>query len=71
MAAGLAAIPQVDPGKSFSVGAGSGYYDGQTSLAVGMSARVDQDWVVKAGVSTVPSNSQYNQMVNVGVGYSW
>jgi len=71
MAAGLASIPQVDAGKKFSVGAGTGIYGGEASLAVGMSARVKDDWVVKAGVSAVPSNGQFNQMANAGVSYSW
>ena len=71
MAAGLAAIPQVEPGKTFSIGAGSGNYGNQTSLAMGMSARIKNNWILKAGVSMVPSNTQFHQMVNVGVGYSW
>ncbi|WP_432711326.1 YadA C-terminal domain-containing protein [Paraburkholderia acidicola] len=68
MAGALAGLPQVEPGKTFMLGAGLGNYGGYTALAVGGSARVTQNTIVKFGVSTV---SGERMMFNAGVGYSW
>jgi trimeric autotransporter adhesin len=68
MAGALAGMPQVDPGKTFMLGAGVGNYGGYTALAVGGSARVTQNTIVKFGVSTV---SGERVMLNTSIGYSW
>lgn len=71
MAAGLAALPQVEPGKRFGIAAGSGIYMDKISVAVGLSARFLDSLVVKGGISMVPSYGQFNQVGNIGIGYSW
>jgi len=71
MAAGLAALPQVEPGKRFGVAAGTGIYMDKISVAVGLSARFLDSLVVKGGISMVPSYGQFNQVGNIGIGYSW
>jgi trimeric autotransporter adhesin len=68
MAGALAALPQVEPGKTVMLGAGLGNYGGYTALALGGSARVTANTIVKFGVSTVNGD---RMMVNAGVGYSW
>nr|WP_233212631.1 YadA-like family protein [Collimonas sp. PA-H2] len=68
MAGALAGLPQVDSGKTFALGAGIGSYAGYTALAIGASARVSQNAVVKFGVSTT---SGTRTLINAGVGYSW
>nr|WP_244196236.1 YadA C-terminal domain-containing protein [Paraburkholderia susongensis] len=68
MAGALAGLPQVEPGKALMVGAGIGNYGGYTAVAVGASARVAPNTIVKMGVSTVNGS---RVMVNGGIGYSW
>lgn len=70
MAAGLAAIPQVEPGKRFSVGAGTGLYHGQSAMAVGGSGRVGSNTIVKGGVSFSLTKND-DPCANLGVSYSW
>nr|WP_301280510.1 YadA-like family protein [Collimonas arenae] len=67
MAGALSGLPQVEPGKIFSLGAGLGNYAGYTALAIGMSARLGQNTIVKMGVSATSSGT----LINAGVGYSW
>jgi len=71
MAAGLAALPQVEPGKRFGLAAGTGIYMDKISVAVGLSGRFFESLVVKGGISMVPSYGQFNQVGNIGIGYSW
>lgn len=71
MAAGLAALPQVEPGKRFGLAAGTGIYMDKVSVAVGLSGRFFDSLVVKGGISMVPSYGQFNQVGNIGIGYSW
>lgn len=71
MAAGLAALPQVEPGKRFGLAAGTGIYMDKISVAVGLSGRFFDSLVVKGGISMVPSYGQFNQVGNIGIGYSW
>lgn len=66
--AGMANIPQVLEHQTFNVGAGAGYTDGESALAVGFSARAAKDVVVKAAVST---DTQHNFVVGAGVAYGW
>ena len=68
MAGALAALPQVEPGKTFSLGAGLGNYASYTALALGASARVAPDTIVKMGISTT---SGKRSLINAGVGHSW
>ncbi|WP_346778494.1 YadA-like family protein [Burkholderia sp. Ac-20392] len=68
IAGALAGMPQVDPGKVISVGAGFGNYGGYTAIAVGGSARIAQNTVIKLGVGTVNGS---RMMVNGGIGHSW
>ncbi|KHK49821.1 hypothetical protein PI87_25260 [Ralstonia sp. A12] len=68
MAGALAGLPQVEPGKTAQIGAGFGSYGGYTALAIGGSARVAQNVIVRMGVS---ATSAGHAMVNGGVGYSW
>ncbi|WP_262421645.1 YadA family autotransporter adhesin [Paraburkholderia sp. UCT31] len=51
-ATALTMIPDVDPGKTLSVGIGSGNYKGYTAVAIGFSARVTANLKVKGGVGT-------------------
>ena len=69
MAAGLAAIPQVDQNKSYALGIGTGLYNGEASLAIGASMRLAENAVVKAGLSFSPGGEA--PMGNVGMGLSW
>ena len=68
MAGALAGIPQVDSGKVFALGTGIGSYAGYRALAIGASARVSQNMVVKFGAGT---SSGTRTLINAGVGYSW
>lgn len=70
MVAGLAAIPQVDEGKRFSIGAGAGYFNKEGSIAVGGSMRIAGNAIVKAGVSFTPSDMN-SPAANAGFAWSW
>lgn len=72
MVAGLAALPQVDPGKKFAIGLGTGVYMSQASLAGGVSARIKDNIVFKAGGAFVPGyNGTAHAIWNAGVQYSF
>ena len=72
MVAGLAALPQVDLGKKFAIGLGTGVYMSQASLAGGVSARIQDNIVFKAGGAFVPGyNGTAHAVWNAGVQYSW
>ena len=64
----MANIPQVDHGKTFSVGAGVGSYNGYQALAIGASGRVMDDWILKASVG---SSENGHVAFGGGVSYSW
>ncbi|ENW4943648.1 YadA-like family protein [Salmonella enterica] len=66
--AAMANIPQVTQGATFSVGAGVGNTDGESALAVGASARINDSWVVKGSVS---NDTQHNFVVGAGASYQW
>jgi len=68
MAGALAGLPQVEPGKSFQLSAGAGAYANYAALAVGASARLTQNTIVKFGAS---ATNGAHVLVNAGVGYSW
>lgn len=72
MVAGLAALPQVDAGKKFAIGIGTGGYMSQVSLAGGLSARIMDNFMVKAGAAFVPDYSGNSHAVwNAGLQYSF
>jgi hypothetical protein len=73
--AGIAAmnnIPQVEQNKNFLFGVGVGHFDGATSLALGASARLTPNAIVKASVSNGTGNgSRDSAVVGIGAGFSW
>ncbi|WKM80525.1 recognition of host receptor [Salmonella phage SW16-7] len=66
--AAMANIPQVTEYQSFSVGAGVGYRDDQSAIAVGASARIGQNTVGKLSVS---ADTQSGYTVGAGISYGW
>ena len=74
--AGIAAmtnIPQVEQYKKFALGIGLGHYDGTTAMAVGASARLSENAVIKASISNGISggSSRKSTVYGVGAGFSW
>lgn len=67
-AGALSQIPQVSQDSTFSVGAGVGGYDSEQAVAVGFSARINNNVVTKVGVST---NTQQEVLWGAGVGVEW
>ncbi len=61
-------IPQVEQGKTFSVGAGIGSYNGYQALAVGASGRITENLIFKASVG---SSENGHAAFGGGVSYSW
>lgn len=68
MAGALAGLPQVEPGKSFTMSAGIGTYGGYTALAIGGGMRFTPNVIAKMGFSTMNGS---RMMFNAGFGYSW
>lgn len=66
-ATALANIPQVDQGKTYSLGIGYGHYNGENALAVGGSWRYNTDGIVKASLGTGGSGA----VVGIGTAMSW
>uniref|UniRef100_A0A1I9YM93 Hemagglutinin n=1 Tax=Paraburkholderia sprentiae WSM5005 TaxID=754502 RepID=A0A1I9YM93_9BURK len=66
-ATALTMIPEVDPGKTLSVGIGSGNYKGYSAVAIGFTARITDNLKLKGGVSTSSSGTVYG----AGIGYQW
>lgn len=66
--AAMANIPQVSQNSSFSIGAGVGSYDGEQGIAVGASARFNQNVVTKASVA---GTTQSDFVFGTGVSYEW
>lgn len=66
--AAMANIPQVSQNSSFSVGAGVGSYDGEQGIAVGASARFNQNVVTKASVA---GTTQNDFVFGAGVSLEW
>jgi len=66
-ATALSMIPDVDPGKTLSVGIGTGGYEGYAAVAIGFTARITQNLKVKGGVSMTDVGTVYG----AGVGYQW
>jgi autotransporter adhesin len=68
MAGAMAGLPQVEPGKQFSIGLGVGNYSGYSAMAIGGSARINENVIIKFGLGKSSGNKA---MVNGGIGYSW
>jgi hypothetical protein len=72
MVSSLAALPQVEPGKRFAIGVGTGGYMSQVALAGGLSARFRENFVFKAGAAFVPGYDGNTRPVwNAGIQYSF
>lgn len=63
-----AAIPQVTEYETFALGAGAGGYEGEQAVAVGFSARVTNNMVVKAAVTR---DTNQGAGWNVGTSIGW
>jgi autotransporter adhesin len=63
-------IPQVDQGKQFNLGVGVGGFDGETAVAIGGSARISKDGILKASVGFGGGGSS-STVWGVGGGWSW
>ena len=61
-------IPQVEPGKTFALGAGVGSYNGYQAIAIGASGRITENTVVKASLGTSENG---HVAFGGGVSYSW
>jgi autotransporter adhesin len=66
-ATALTMIPEVDSGKTVSVGIGTGSYQGYSAVAVGFTARITENLKLKGGVSTSSAGTVYG----TGLGYQW
>ena len=69
-AGAVANIPQVDTNKAFSLGVGVGGFDGETAVAIGGSARISKDGVIKASVGFGGGGGS-SAVWGVGGGWSW
>jgi len=69
-ATAMANIPQVDQNKAFNLGIAVGGYNGETAVAIGGSARVAKDGILKASVGFAGGGSS-NTTWGVGGGWSW
>ena len=63
----VANLPQVDPGKTFSVGVALGSYNGYSAIAFGMHYRFSPNGQMKASLGTAGSKSTFG----IGAGWSW
>jgi trimeric autotransporter adhesin len=66
-ATALSMIPEVDPGKTLSIGIGAATYQGYSASSFGMNARITENVKVKAGVGV----SSAGIAAGAGVGYQW
>lgn len=68
MVGALAGLPQVPSDKGVQLGAGISNYAGYVALAIGGSARVTENSILKFGASTSGGS---RVMFNAAMGYSW
>jgi autotransporter adhesin len=66
-ATALTMIPDVDLGKTFSLGVGVASYQGNGAVAIGGTARISENLKVKAGIGYSGQARTYG----VGMGYQW
>lgn len=64
----ITSLPQVEQGKTFSVGAGIGSCNGYQALAIGASGRITEDLIFRASVG---SSENGHAAFGGGVSYSW
>ena len=69
-ATAVANIPQVDQGKQFAVGVGVGGFNGETAFAIGGSARIATNGVLKASVGFAGGGGS-NTVWGVGGVWNW
>ena len=69
--AALTMIPQVEPGKNFSIGAGGAGYGGQGGFAAGASMRFSENFTARAGIGIAPGSGGTQLVGGAGVAYSW
>lgn len=67
-ASALAALPQVEPGKTFQLGVALGNYASQTAFAIGGSYRINENSLVKFAVGTAGGGKV---ATSAGYGMSW
>lgn len=67
-ATALASIPQVEGGGKYSLGLGTGLYNGESSIAIGGSVRMTENAVFKGGFSF---GSGGRPTGGAGVAFSW
>lgn len=66
-ATALTMIPELDTGKRFAVGVGTGHYKGYSAGALGISARVSDNIKIKAGFGF----SRNDNTAGAGASYQW
>jgi len=69
--AAMAMIPQVEPGKKFSVGVGGAGYGNAGAFAAGASMRFSDQLVARAGVGISPTSNGTQVVGGGGIAYSW
>lgn len=67
-AAALSMIPEVDPGKTISVGIGTAGYQGYQAMAIGFTARITNNLKLKGGVAV---NAAGGNTYGIGASYQW
>ena len=68
----LSAIPATAAGKRFAIGAGYGYFEGENAIAIGVKARLGENFNIQAGVGVGVDNlkdSTYS--ANAGFSFSF
>lgn len=63
-------IPQLDQNKAFNLGVGVGGYDGEVGWAIGGSARISKDGIIRASVAAAGGGGS-KAVWGVGGGWSW
>ncbi|KVW64281.1 hypothetical protein WK99_12675 [Burkholderia ubonensis] len=66
-ATALAAMPDVDLGKTISVGIGGGMYKGYSAVAMGFTARITENVKIKGGFGQTNNGTA----TGVGMGYQF
>jgi hypothetical protein len=67
----LAAIPNTMPGKRFAIGAGYGYFENESALALGLKASILDCLSVQAGVGFGVGQSNSDYSANAGISFSF
>jgi hypothetical protein len=67
----LSAIPGTMPGKRFAIGAGYGYFESESAVAVGLKALIGNSVSVSAGVGIGVSDKHSDFSANAGISYSF